>query len=196
MLTHDEVLGEFRAAGALLEGHFILSSGLHSARYLQCARVLMDPARAARLCASLAELVRAKIKSPIDLVASPAMGGVVVGYEMGRQLGVPAIFFERVEGKLVLRRGFNIQMGARVLMVEDIVTTGLSSLECIAGINGDGGSTVGAACLIDRSGGKADIGVPLVALAKLDIPAHPADKLPPELAAIPAIKPGSRGLAK
>jgi orotate phosphoribosyltransferase len=133
MLSHDEVLGEFRAAGALLEGHFILSSGLHSSSYLQCARVLMDPKRADRLCQSLRARITDKIRSQIDIVASPAMGGVVVGYEMGRQLGVPAIFFERVDGKLVLRRGFNSQR-ARVLMVEDIVTTGLSSRECIAGI--------------------------------------------------------------
>jgi orotate phosphoribosyltransferase len=193
-MTQDEVLNEFRAAGALLEGHFILSSGLHSSRYLQCARVLMDPKRAARLCAELAAQVKALVKSPIDLVASPAMGGVVVGYEMGRQLGVPSIFFERVDGKLALRRGFTIEKGARVLMVEDIVTTGLSSRECIAGITEEGGVTVGAACLIDRSGGKADLGVPLAALTRLDIPTFPADALPPELAAIPAVKPGSRGL--
>lgn len=194
MLTHGEVLAEFRAAGALLEGHFILSSGLHSSRYLQCARVLMDPRRASRLCAALAERVRALSLGAIDLVASPAMGGVVVGYEMGRQLGVPAIFFERVDGKLVLRRGFDIERGSLVLMVEDIVTTGLSSRECIAGINAEGGVTVAAACLIDRSGGKAELGVPLAALTTLDIPTYAADKLPPELAAIPAVKPGSRGL--
>ena len=194
MLTHDEVLNEFRDAGALLEGHFVLSSGLHSNRYLQCARVLMDAKRAERLCASLAEKVKSLVKVPIDLVASPAMGGVVVGYEMGRQLGVPALFFERVDAKLVLRRGFSIAKGSRVLMVEDIVTTGLSSRECIAGIAEEGAITVGAACLIDRSGGKADIGVPLAALTTLDIPAYAADALPPELASIPAIKPGSRGL--
>lgn len=194
MLTHDEVLAEFRAAGALLEGHFILSSGLHSNRYLQCARVLMDPKRADRLCAALAGKVRELIKAPIDLVASPAMGGVVVGYEMGRQLGVPALFFERVDGKLTLRRGFTIPKDARVLMVEDIVTTGLSSRECIAGIAEEGGVTVGAACLVDRSGGRANLGVPLAALTSLEIPAYAPDALPPELAAIPAVKPGSRGL--
>jgi orotate phosphoribosyltransferase len=196
MLSHDEVLGEFRAAGALLEGHFILSSGLHSSRYLQCARVLMDPKRADRLCQALKKRITDNIRAQIDMVASPAMGGVVVGYEMGRQLGVPAIFFERVEGKLVLRRGFTIAKGARVLMVEDIVTTGLSSRECIAGIADEGGVTLAAACLIDRSGSKADLGVPLFALTSLEIPAYPADALPPELAALPAIKPGSRGLAK
>ena len=195
MLTLDQVLDEFRAAGALLEGHFLLSSGLHSGQYLQCAKVLMDPQRAQRLCAALAERVRALVKKPIELVASPAMGGVVVGYEMGRQLGVPAIFFERVDGKLTLRRGFTIEKGISVLMVEDIVTTGLSSRECIAGIEEEGGVTVGAACLIDRSGGKAELGVPLAALARIEIPAYAADALPPELAALPAVKPGSRGLA-
>jgi orotate phosphoribosyltransferase len=193
-MTKDEVLAEFKAAGALLEGHFILTSGLHSPRYLQCARVLMDPARASRLCAVLVQEVKAKIGSNIDLVASPAMGGVVIGYEMARQLGVTSIFFERVEGKLTLRRGFTIDKGARVLMVEDIVTTGLSSRECIAGIHAEGGETVGAACLIDRSGGKADLGVPLAALARIDVPTYPADNLPSELAAVPAVKPGSRGL--
>lgn len=193
-MTKDEVLAEFKAAGALLEGHFILSSGLRSPNYLQCARVLMDPRRAERLCAVLARQVKARIGDGIDLVASPAMGGVVVGYEMARQLGVESVFFERVDGKLVLRRGFTIPKGARVVMVEDIVTTGLSSRECIAGIDEEGGVTVGAACLIDRSNGKADLGVPLEALTRLDIPTYPADGLPPELAALPAVKPGSRGL--
>jgi orotate phosphoribosyltransferase len=193
-MTNDEVLAEFKAAGALLEGHFILTSGLRSPRYLQCARVLMDPARAERLCAALARNVKAKIAGQIELVASPAMGGVIVGYEMARQLGVESIFFERVEGKLSLRRGFTIKKGARVLMVEDIVTTGLSSRECIAGIQDEGGETVGAACLIDRSGGKAELGVPLASLASIEVPTFPADKLPPELAAVPAVKPGSRGL--
>lgn len=195
-LNQDQVLQEFRDAGALLEGHFILSSGLHSPRYLQCARVLMDPTRAARLCQALADQVRNGGHGKIDLVASPAMGGVVVGYEMARQLGVPSIFFERVDGKLALRRGFNIEKGARVLMVEDIVTTGLSSRECIEGIAEEGGVTVAAACLINRSGGKADVGVPLYALTSLDVPTFAANALPRELAAIPAYKPGSRGLKK
>jgi orotate phosphoribosyltransferase len=196
MLSHDEVLNEFRAAGALLDGHFVLSSGLHSSRYLQCARVLMDPARAARLCQALADRVRAGGFGEIDLVVSPAMGGVVVGYEMARQLGVPSVFFERVDGKLELRRGFDIAKAARVLMVEDIVTTGLSSRECIAGIAEHGGNTVAAACLINRSGGKAEVGVPLFALTELEVPTYAADQLPAELAAIPAYKPGSRGLKK
>jgi orotate phosphoribosyltransferase len=194
MISREEVLAEFRDAGALLEGHFILSSGLHSSNYLQCARVLMDARRATRLCEALAQCVQAVVKEPVELVASPAMGGVIVGHEMGRQLGVPAIFFERVEGRFALRRGFSVPRGARVLMVEDIVTTGLSSRECMAGIKAEGGETVAAACLIDRSGGKADLGVPLASLACLEIPLYPADRLPPELSRIPAAKPGSRGL--
>lgn len=196
MLTHENVLDEFRAAGALLEGHFILSSGLHSPRYLQCARVLMDPKRSERLCRAIADKVRAGGQGTIDMVASPAMGGVIVGYEVARQLSVPAIFFERVNGKLELRRGFSIPKGARVLMVEDIVTTGLSSRECIEGINAEDGVTVAAACLIDRSAGKADVGVPLFALTSLDVPTYAADALPPELQKLPAVKPGSRSLAK
>ncbi len=195
-MNHENVLQEFRDAGALLEGHFILSSGLHSPRYLQCARVLMDPCRAERLCAALAAQVKAAGHGAIDLVVSPAMGGVIVGYEVARQLGVPAIFLERVDGKLAMRRGFSIDKGARVLMVEDIVTTGLSSRECIEGIRDEGGETIAAACLIDRSGGKADVGVPLHALTSLEVPTYAADKIPAELAAIPAYKPGSRGLAK
>ncbi len=193
-MTPQEVLDEFRAAGALLEGHFILSSGLHSNRYLQCARVLMDPRRAERLCGALAQRVREEVGGSFDLVASPAMGGVIVGYETARQLGCPAIFFERVEGSLHLRRGFEIAPGARVLMVEDIVTTGLSSRECIAGIRAHGGEVAAAACLIDRSGGRADVGVPLVSLARLEVEAWKPDELPAELAAMPAVKPGSRGL--
>lgn len=193
-MTRDEVLRQFRSAGALLEGHFVLSSGLHSPMYLQCARVMMDARRGARLCKALAGRVKDHIRRPIDLVVSPAMGGVVVGYEMGRQLKVPAIFMERVEGKFALRRGFEIEQGAKVLMVEDVVTTGLSSRECIDAIKACGGKVVGAACLIDRSGGKARIGTRLVALAKLSVPSYPADEIPPELAAIPAVKPGSRGL--
>ena len=194
MMSQEQVLDEFRASGALLEGHFVLSSGLHSGTYLQCARVLMDAARGARLCNELARRVADVIDGNIDLVVSPAMGGVVVGYEMGRQLSVPAIFFERVEGILTLRRGFDIPEKANCLMVEDIVTTGLSSRECIKGIREAGGNVLGAACLIDRSGGTADVGVPLVSLAGLEIPTYAGDALPPELASRPVVKPGSRGM--
>lgn len=192
-MDQEQVLEEFRQAGALLEGHFVLSSGLHSPRYLQCARVLMDAKRAARLCKALSDKVT-DITTQVELVASPAMGGVVVGYEMGRQLQAPSVFFERVDGELVLRRGFDIKPGTKCLMAEDIVTTGLSSRECIKAIEELGGEVVVASCLIDRSNGAADIGVPLVSLARLDVPTYSADNLPPELAALTVEKPGSRNL--
>ena len=194
-MTPDETLAEFRAAGALLEGHFILSSGRHSPVFLQKMFVFQDPARTEKLCKALAQKAREKF-GRIDIVASPALGGIVPGYETARWLGAKAIFVERENGVFVLRRGFTIPQGARVLMVEDIITTGLSSRECLAALAEHPGEIVGAACLIDRSGGKADIGVPRVSLATLDIPAYPADALPPELAALPAVKPGSRALSK
>ncbi len=190
-MTEDEVLDEFRAAGALLEGHFILSSGLRSSVFLQKVFIFQDPVRTARLCAALAEKVRARFGT-IDVVVSPAVGGIVPGYETARHLGAKAIFVERENGAFALRRGFAIPEGARVLMVEDIITTGLSSRECLAAIAGHPGTLVGAACLIDRSGGRAEIGVDLVALATLDIPNYEPDALPPDLAAIPPVKPGSR----
>ena len=194
-MNRDEILQHFRDAGALLEGHFLLSSGLHSPVYLQCARVMMDPARAALLCRALADKVVAELGADeVDMVVSPAMGGVVVGYEMARQLGVPGIFTERVEGSFALRRGFDIPAGAKVLMAEDIVTTGKSSRECIACITDYGGTVVGASCLIDRSDGEVDLGVPLLSLTGYKVPAYAEDDLPPELAAIPAVKPGSRDL--
>ena len=194
-MTLDEILQHFRDAGALLEGHFLLSSGLHSPAYLQCARVMMDPARGATLCGALADKVVAELgPGGVDLVVSPAMGGVVVGYEMARQLGVPGVFTERVDGAFALRRGFDIPAGARVLMAEDIVTTGKSSRECIACITDYGGTVVAASCLIDRSDGGVDLGVPLVSLTGYKVPAYAEDALPPELAATPAVKPGSRDL--
>ena len=186
-----EVLDEFRAAGALLEGHFILSSGLHSSVFLQKMFVFMDPVRTERLCRALAQLIRERFGA-IDLVVSPAVGGIVPGYETARHLSAKAIFVEREGGVFALRRGFAIPEGARVVMVEDIVTTGLSSRECLAAIKTHPGTVVGAACLIDRSNGGADLGVPLVTLARLDIPNYPPDKLPPTLAALAAVKPGSR----
>jgi orotate phosphoribosyltransferase len=191
MLPDNEILAEFRAAGALLEGHFILTSGLRSPFYLQCARVLMDPARAARLVAQLVPL----LPEEVDLIVSPALGGIVFGYEVGRQLGRPAIFTERVDGRFTLRRGFTIEPGQRILVAEDVVTTGLSTRECIACCEAEGGKVVAACSLIDRSGGKAEVGVPLVALTTLEVPTYPADALPPELAAMPAVKPGSRSQA-
>ena len=192
-MDQGQVLDEFRASGALLEGHFKLSSGLHSPVYLQCARVLMDPARAGRLCAAFADKLRAT-GVEVDLVVSPAMGGVIVGYEVARQLGVPGIFTERVEGEFALRRGFEIPAGARILMMEDIITTGLSSRECIKTITDWGGNVVAAGCLINRSGGRAEVGAPVTALATLDAPTYKPEELPESLKAIPAVKPGSRGL--
>jgi orotate phosphoribosyltransferase len=192
-MTEDEVLNEFRAAGALLEGHFILTSGLRSSVFIQKVFVFQDPARTARLCEALALKARAAF-GPIDVVVAPAVGAIVPGYETARHLGAKALFVERENGKFALRRGFEITPGARVLIVEDIVTTGLSSRETLEAVRMQPGTVIGAACLIDRSGGKADLGVPLVALATLDIPSYPPDRLPPELAAIPAVKPGSRGL--
>ena len=194
-MTDDEILAEFRAADALLEGHFILSSGLRSPRYLQCARVLMDGARAERLARALADKLPQAIRDSIDVVVSPAMGGVIIGHEMGRALDRPAMFVERPEGTFYLRRGFSLRPGEKVLMVEDVVTTGLSSKEAIAAIEDAGGKVIAAASLVDRSGGTVDLGVPYFPLIRIDVPTYAADELPDELAAIPAIKPGSRAAA-
>jgi orotate phosphoribosyltransferase len=190
----DAVLQEFRDAGALLEGHFILSSGLRSPRYLQCARVLMDPNRAERLAGALAARLPPEVREAVEVVVSPAMGGVIIGHEMGRALGKPAMFVERPQGRFELRRGFSLQPGQCVLLVEDVVTTGLSSREAIAAVEEAGARVIGAASLVDRSGGAADLGVPYTALVRLDVPTYDADALPPELAAIPAVKPGSRAV--
>ena len=191
-MTDDDVLAEFRAADALLEGHFILSSGRRSSRYLQCARVLMDPRRGERLMGALVRRMPGEIKQRISAVVSPAMGGVVAGQEMARALGVEAMFLERPEGTFELRRGFRLEPGQKVLMMEDVVTTGLSSREAIAAIERAGGVTVAAAALVDRSGWTADLGVPFFPLIRLDVPSWDADAVPPELAEIPAVKPGSR----
>jgi orotate phosphoribosyltransferase len=191
-LTENEILAEFRDAEALLEGHFILSSGLRSSRYLQCARVLMDPARASRLGSAIARSLRAEIKSKVEVVISPAMGGVIIGHEVGRSLGLPAMFVERPTGTFELRRGFRLEPGQKVLLVEDVVTTGLSSREAIAAVGKAGGEVIAAAALINRSDGQADLGVPFFPLLRLSVPAYDPDALPPELAALPAIKPGSR----
>lgn len=193
-MSGDPILDEFRDAGALLEGHFILSSGLRSPIFLQKMRIFEDPARTERVCSALGALIRESF-GQVDMVVSPAIGGIIPGYETARALGCKAVFVEREDGEFQLRRGFEIPAGARVVMVEDIVTTGLSSRECIAAIRKHPGELVGAACIVDRSNGEADIGVPLIALTRLDVPAYPADQLPPELAAIPAVKPGSRAIA-
>ena len=193
-MTSDEVLEEFREAGALLEGHFVLSSGLHSLIFLQKALVFRDAGRTERLCRALAARVRQEVGDGLTAIGSPATGGIIPGYETSRHLNLPFLFVEREEGELRLRRGFELNRSDRVLIVEDIVTTGLSSRECIAAVEKTGAKVVAEGCLVDRSGGRAEVGVPLVALATVTFPAYPADDLPPELERIPAIKPGSRGL--
>lgn len=192
-MNTEAVLDEFRGAGALREGHFILSSGLHSPIFLQKNLVFQYPDRTERLCKALAAKIRAEV-GEVDLCVSPAVGGIIPGYETARHLGVPSIYVEREDGEFKLRRAFSIPPGARIAMVEDIVSTGLSSRECVDAIRKAGGNVVVAACLVDRSGGRADPGAPFIALARLDVPAYPADQLPPELAAIPTEDPGSRRL--
>jgi len=191
-MQDDEVLAEFRASKALLEGHFLLSSGRHSAHYLQCARVLMDPMRASRLALALAARLPRELKKELNRVVSPAMGGVIIGHEMGRALGLEAMFVERPTGTFELRRGFALEPGDKVLLVEDVVTTGLSSREAIAAIAEAGGEVIAAAALVDRSAGTVDLGVPFYPLLALNFPTWAEDEVPAELAATPAIKPGSR----
>jgi len=195
MLTEQEIMAEFKAAEAILRGHFILTSGLHSDTYMQCARVLMNPARAEKLCAVLAEKTRMALKgTTIDMVVAPAMGGVIVGYEMGRQLGVETIFCERENGIFTLRRGFAIKPGAKILLVEDVVTTGKSSMETVDCIKERGGNVVAEAALVDRTGGQYDLPFTLVSLLKIKVATYTEDNVPAELASIPVTKPGSRGL--
>jgi orotate phosphoribosyltransferase len=191
-MTEDEVLHEFRASEALLEGHFKLSSGRHSAHYLQCARVLMDPERAGRLAMALAQQIPRELRGEIDKVVSPAMGGVIIGHEMGRALGKEALFVERPTGTFEFRRGFRLDPGDKVLLVEDVVTTGLSSREAIETIRQEGGKVIAAASLVDRSAGDANLGVPFFPLVTLSFPTYAEDELPDELAAVPVQKPGSR----
>jgi orotate phosphoribosyltransferase len=191
-MTEEEILSEFRASEALLEGHFMLSSGRHSGHYLQCARVLMNPERAGRLAFALAQKIPRDIRSRIDVVVSPAMGGIIIGQEMGRALGKDAMFLERPEGEFHLRRGFRLEPGAKVLMVEDVVTTGLSSREAIAAIGREGGEVIAEIALVDRSNGSADLGVPFFPLVEITFPTYAEDELPEDLAAIEVTKPGSR----
>lgn len=191
----QQVLDVFRRCGAILEGHFVLSSGLHSPVFLQKARVFMHPLETAILCKALAEKIRAAGLGRIDFCVGPAVGGIIPAYETSRHLAIPNVWVEREDGKFRLRR-FELEEGARVVVIEDIVTTGLSIRETVDALREIGAEVVAAACIVDRSAGKADVGVPLVSLAQYEVPAFPADKLPPELAAIPATKPGSRHLGK
>lgn len=184
----------------MLSGHFILSSGLHSPTYLQCARVMMDAKRGERLCAALTLKIREWMQATgnkIDAIVAPAMGGVVVGYEMGRQLEIDTMFCERVEGKFALRRGFDLEAGQKILIVEDVVTTGKSSMEAVLCVESFGAKPVAVASLIDRRGSNdVSLTLPLISLLKLDVPTYKPDALPPELQKIPAVKPGSRDLKK
>jgi orotate phosphoribosyltransferase len=191
-MTEDEILSEFRSVDALLEGHFLLSSGRHSAYYLQCARLLMNPERAGRIALAISQKMPRELRTEVQAVISPAMGGIIIGHEMGRTLGVDAMFVERPEGVFGLRRGFTLAPGTKVLMVEDVVTTGLSSREAIAAIEAAGGVVIAAASVVDRSAGTVDLGVPFYPLIQLNFPTYASDELPPELAATEAVKPGSR----
>ena len=193
-MTEDEILSEFRSVEALLEGHFLLSSGRHSAYYLQCARLLMNPERAGRIALAITQKIPRELRSEVEVVISPAMGGIIIGHEMARALGVDALFVERPDGVFGLRRGFSLAPGTKVLLIEDVVTTGLSSREAIAAIESAGGIVIGAGAVVDRSAGTAELGVPFFPLIQLNFPTYAPDELPPELATSQAVKPGSRKL--
>ena len=195
-MKSSEALKEFEEAGALQKGHFVLSSGLHSDTYLNKSIVSMYPDRAERLCRGLAEKVKEAIGGEIDFIVSPAMGAIIYGYETARHIGAPFMFLERVDGDFQLRRGFGLHKGARVVVVEDIVSTGLSAREAIEAVRNAGGEVLALACLVDRSAGAADVGAPIVPLAELKVDAWPADDLPDHLKDMPAVKPGSRGVSQ
>jgi orotate phosphoribosyltransferase len=193
-MTPDQVLGEFQKAGALLKGHFILSSGRHSDTFLQKALVFQYPKRTAKLCKALAALIKTKVKKRVDAIVSPAVGGIIPGYETARHLGLPAMFVERQDGAFQLRRNFHLDETMNVVIVEDVVSTGLSSRECIEAVKKTGAKVLALAALIDRSGGDAKFDVPFIPLARIKVASWEADKLPKHLAGTPAVKPGSRGL--
>jgi orotate phosphoribosyltransferase len=188
-VKQEEVIERFRRTGALLEGHFVLTSGLHSTKYLQCALVLQYPAEAESFGRAIAERFRGQ---NVETVVAPAIGGIIIGWEVARALGVRSIWTEREEGRMILRRGFTVRPGEKVLVVEDVITTGGSTRETIEAMRVAGALVVGAASIIDRSGGRSDVGVPRVALATLDVPALAPAACPQCEAGVPAIKPGSR----
>ena len=193
MLSYKESLKILKETNALLEGHFVLSSGLHSDKYVQCAQLLSKPSKAKEICLSLAEKINENFKS-FDLIVSPAMGGGVIGYEIGRILGKETIFAERVNGKFELRRGFKIQKNQKILIVEDVITTGKSSLECADMINKHRGNVIGYACIIDRSNDKSLIKKDFVSQIKIEIPTFNKNNLPDHLKKLNPTKPGSRNL--
>ena len=193
-MEESEIIEEFKKCGALLEGHFILSSGLHSTKYLQCALALSRPKLAKKLTLALGEKIKNRFNEHIDFVVAPAMGGLIIGHQIAMFLELPFLFLERVDGEFNLRRGFSIKSGSNCLMIEDVVTTGLSSKEAINVVNRLGGNVIGEASLIDRSGGNVDIGIELLSLVTLDIPTYESNEIPDDLKLIPAEKPGSRNL--
>ena len=193
MLSYKESLKILKETDALLEGHFVLSSGLHSEKYVQCAKLLSKPKKAKEICLSLAEKIQKEYKN-IDLILSPAIGGIVIGYEIGKILNLETIFAERVNNNFILRRGFKINKGQKVLIVEDVITTGKSSLECSDLIKKSSGAIVGYACIIDRSNGKSLIKNKIVSQVEIDIPTYKKEELPKHLNDIKAVKPGSRNL--
>ena len=193
MLSYEESLKILKETKALIDGHFILSSGLHSPRYVQCAQLLSKPKKASKLCNSLAEKINLSFKD-FDLILSPAMGGIIIGYDIGRILNKETIFAERVNGEFKLRRDFLINKHNKVLIIEDVITTGKSSLECSKLVNLAGAKIVGYACIIDRSRGQSAIKEKIVSQVELDIPTYTKDNLPETLSVIKAVKPGSRNL--
>ena len=193
MLSLEESLKILKETKALIEGHFILSSGLHSPKYVQCAQLMSKPSQAAQICQSLAKKIKIELNN-VDLILSPAMGGIVVGYEIGKLLGVETIFSERVNGKFQLRRDFKIKQNTNVLIVEDVITTGKSSIECSNLVKVNKANIVGYACIIDRSNGKAEINDKIISQIKLNIPTYKKENLPKELISINPVKPGSRNL--
>ena len=193
MLSLEESLKILKETNALLEGHFILSSGLHSSQYVQCAQLMSKPSEAFKICSSLSEKIKKEFKE-FDLILSPAMGGIIVGYEIGRILNKETIFSERVNGEFKLRRDFTINKNQKVLIIEDVITTGKSSLECSKIVKDNNAIIVGYACLIDRSNGKSAIREKIVSQVKIDIPTYTEKNLPKNLLTLKAVKPGSRNL--
>ena len=193
MLSLEESLKILKETNALLEGHFILSSGLHSPQYVQCAQLMSKPSEAFKICSSLSEKIKKEFKE-FDLILSPAMGGIIVGYEIGRILNKETIFSERVNGEFKLRRDFTIKKNHKVLIIEDVITTGKSSLECSKIVEDNNAIIVGYACLIDRSNGKSAIKEKIVSQVKIDIPTYTEKNLPKNLLTLKAVKPGSRNL--
>ena len=193
-MDEKELLDDFKTCGALLEGHFILASGLHSSKYLQCALALSNPLLVKKISNALGNKIKENFREKIDYIIAPAMGGLIIGHEIAMFLNLPFMFLERVEGNFELRRGFSIENNSNILMIEDVVTTGLSSKEAIKVVNDMGGNVIGEAAIIDRSGGEVDLGIDLITLISLKIPTYNKNNIPDDLKLIKPEKPGSRSL--